>query len=595
MAAQPCLTRVFAASLILSVSLTQAQPPRDSDAEPRPDRPDQNRADLRGPDQPREERIDEISPVRRIEREARREDDNRPPGQALQFRSIDGADNNLSYPSTNTTGEELRRLMDADYGDGLAAPAGEGRPSARLISNQVAAQEDSMPNARGATDFLWQWGQFLDHDIDLTDGVEPAEPLDIPIPAGDPWFDPTGSGTQVMSFNRSIYAHDSDISAGVERQQLNEITGWIDASNVYGSTAERAAALRTRDGTGRLRTSAGNLLPFNVTGLPNAGGTSDTLFLAGDVRANEQVGLAAMHTLFVREHNRQVRELSEANPRWRGERLYREARERVAALMQIITYEEFLPVLLGANNLPPYAGYDPERDARISNSFSTAAYRMGHSLLSPEILRLDENLDTIAAGNLPLRAAFFAPDELVNEGIESVLRGLAMQACQDLDSFVVDDIRNFLFGPPGSGGFDLASLNIQRGRDHGLPSYNNARFYLGLTPAEDFADVSSDPAIQARLAAAYDHVDDIDLWVGGLAEDDWRGSMLGELFTTLLVEQFTALREGDRFWYEVRFDSDTLSELSATRLSDIVRRNTDIGDELPDNVFLVERTGRGRR
>lgn len=255
--------------------------------------------------------------------------------------------------------------------------------------------------------------------------------------------------------------------------------------------------------------------------------------------------------------------------------------------MQIITYREFLPLLLGRDNLPPYAGYDPDRDARIFNSFSTAAYRMGHSLLSPQLLRLDAQLEPLAAGHLPLRSAFFAPHELVEEGIAPVLRGLAMQVCQELDNFVVDDIRNFLFGPPGNGGFDLAALNIQRGRDHGLSSYNDVRFYMGLEPAAYFSDISNDPDVQSRLAAAYNSVDDIDLWVGGLAEDDYHGSMLGELITGLLVEQFTALRDGDRFWYEIRFDEETLRELSQTRLSDVIRRNTNIGDELPDDVFRL--------
>ena len=158
-------------------------------------------------------------------------------------------------------------------------------------------------NWKRATDFLWQWGQFLDHDIDLTES-NTSEPFFITVPSGDPWFDPLDTGTLQMPFFRSM----SDIFTGTDpsnpRQQLNGITAFIDASNVYGSDPQRAAALRTNDGTGRLKVSDGDFLPYNIDGLPNAPGNGPEFFLAGDVRANEQVALTAMHTLFVREHNR---------------------------------------------------------------------------------------------------------------------------------------------------------------------------------------------------------------------------------------------------------------------------------------------------
>lgn len=170
--------------------------------------------------------------------------------------------------------------------------------------------------------------------------------------------------------------------------------------------------------------------------------------------------------------------------------------------MQVITYNEFLPALLGPNALPPYWHYDWNASPAIFNEFSTAVYRFGHSALSPTLLRLDAALNTIPEGNLPLRDAFFRPDRLVNEGgIEPILRGLASQACSGIDTELVDDVRDFLFGPPGAGGFDLASLNIQRGRDHGLPSYNQTRAALGLATNATFSEVSSDPGVQGRLAS----------------------------------------------------------------------------------------------
>jgi len=252
----------------------------------------------------------------------------------------------------------------------------------------------------------------------------------------------------------------------------------------------------------------------------------------------------------------------------------------------VITYREFLPMLLGQGALPPYRGYDPDVDAGISNLFSSASYRFGHSALSPTLLRLEADGAEIAEGNLALRDAFFAPSRIIDEGgIEPLLRGLANQACQSVDAYVIDDLRNFLFGPPGAGGFDLTSLNIQRGRDHGLPSYADARAALGLKRPASFEDISSDPEVQARLAEAYGDVAAMDVWLGGLAEDPLPGAMVGELIATILRDQFVALRDGDRFWYENVLGQRERAEVEATRLADVIRRNTEIGRELPDDVF----------
>ncbi len=505
-------------------------------------------------------------------------------------RSVDGSGNNLQNPLMGATITELIRYVFSDYEDGISEMPEADLPSARLVSNFVNSQETLIPNPQGASDYIWQWGQFLDHDIDFTNGANPVEPADIPVPAGDPFFDPFDTGTQVIIFDRSVYDTSTGVGVGNPRQQINTITTWIDASNVYGSDVERAVALRTNDGTGRLNTSSGDLLPFNTQGLPNDGGDDDPfLFLAGDFRANEQVGLSAMHTLFVREHNRYVEELAAQRPGLSGDELYERGRRFVGALIQAITYNEFLPALMGGAALSPYDGYNPSVDASIANIFSTAAYRFGHSMLSPELQRLDQNLNVIAEGNLELRDAFFNPEAIVDEGgIDPILRGLAKQVAQRLDPFIIDDVRNFLFGPPGAGGFDLASLNIQRGRDHGLPRYNDVREQMGLSRVSTFSQISSDADIQMSLAEAYGNVDDIDLWVGGLCEDPVAGSHLGELFQLIIKVQFEALRDGDRFWYERKLGNAELQEVLATSLSDVIKRNTGIGSELQDNVFQAQ-------
>lgn len=521
--------------------------------------------------------------------------DRRPPASgasreqaASVYRSIDGTGNNQNSPPQGAAVTPLVRLLEPDYADDFSEMAGTNRPSARLVSNIVAAQTESVTNPANATDFLWQWGQFLDHDIDLTDGVDPAEQEPIQIPVDDLHF----YAGATMSFNRSVYDPESGITT--PRQQLNEITAWIDASNVYGSDEERLAALRVPD-SALLLTSEGDFLPFNTAGLSNAGGDGDTLFLAGDVRANEQVGLLAMHTLFVREHNRQATRLAEEHPDWSTDTLFEEARRRVAALMQVITYREFLPALLGPDAISEYRGYQPDVNGGIRNVFSTAAYRFGHSALSPQILRLDAEGEEYVGGHLPLRDAFFSPSVLTETGsMDAILRGLASQACSAIDSYVIDDVRNFLFGAPPSAGFDLAALNIQRGRDHGLPSYNEARRQLGLAAVSGFDEITADTVIVDRLATAYSSVEDIDLWVGGLAEQSVPGGHLGETFSLILMLQFEALRDGDRFWYQREFSGRELERLERTRLSDVIRRNSDVGRELQANVFQMPEAAEDR-
>ncbi len=500
-----------------------------------------------------------------------------------EFRTIDGSNNNLTHFEWGAAGTEMMRMMIAEYGlnDG-SIPARVNGPSARAVSNAVNASPGDTPNAMGVSDYLWQWGQFLDHDI--TETPVATDTFDIEVPMGDPWFDPMNTGTQIIGMHRSAHVLDTN----GKRQHLNNITAYIDASNVYGSEDEVAHWLRTNDGTGMLKTSAGNLLPFNTEGFHNAPTSDDpTLFLGGDIRANEQSGLTAMHTLFVREHNYWAQQMAIQFPNADGDELYERARAIVAAEMQVITFNEFLPALLGENTMGAYSGYDDSVEPMIANEFATAAYRVGHTMLSADIRRIEATNQTAAEGDLPLRDAFFTPANIIDHGIDGILRGLAAQTAQEIDTFVVDDIRNFLFGPPGSGGFDLASLNIQRGRDHGIPHYNALRSMAGLTPVSDFSEISSDASVVAGLASVYADVDSIDPWVGLLAEDHVAGAMVGPTLMMILSDQFERLRVGDRFWYESYLPTDLVELVEAQTLSVIIQRNTDIGAELSDNVFIA--------
>ncbi len=512
-----------------------------------------------------------------------------------EIRSIDGTEVIEQFPEIGSTFEQLSRIAEPDYEDFVGSLAGQTRRGARDISNIVIDQAGvSIPNSFGTSDFLWQWGQFLDHDIDLTPGGDEAAP--IPIPAGDPDFDPTATGSAEIAFNRSVFDPTTGTVTSNPRQQINEITSWVDASNVYGSDFDRLVALRVGAESPFLNTSAGGqLLPQNTENFFNDNGPTGadplTLFLAGDVRANEQIGLTVMHTLFVREHNRIAALLQQQMPNSTANEIFFLTRRLVGAEMQMITYQEFLPALIGPDALEDYIGFDFLTNANIINSFSTAAFRFGHSALSPNLLRLDANGNPTAGGPVSLREAFFNPNAFLQSGedIEPFLRGLATQPHQAIDSKIIDDVRNFLFGAPGAGGMDLAALNIQRGRDHGLPPYNDIREALGLARVTNFAQISSNGDVQTRLAAAYNSVNDIDLWVGGLAEDPLvsEGSQLGETFRRLLVIKFMRLRDGDRFWFENDLSQSDLDFLGDVSLAKVIRDNTGIDTEISDNVFFV--------
>ena len=508
-----------------------------------------------------------------------------------EYRSLDGSGNNRANPLWGAAGTDyLRESSGARYADGLSAPAGATRPSARAISNALIAQDGLVTaDERGLSAAMYEFGQFLDHDIGLA-ASGTTEAFDIQVPAGDPWFDPASTGSQRIWMDRSAF--DPATGARSPRQQVNRVSAFIDASQVYGCDAIRAAWLRAGTG-GRLRTRStpmGDMLPLNDGTQANddpLGNPATSLVVAGDVRANEQPGLTALHTVFVREHNLQADAMARANPSWNDERLYQEARRIVVAEMQAIVTREFLPALLG-RPLPPYRGYRPGVHPGLSNTFATAAYRSGHSMVGPDVGVVNDAFEQV--DSLPLQGVFFNPAVIESVGgLQPILRYFAVDTQQAVDTRIVDPLRNFLFGPPGAGGFDLGALNIQRGRDHGLPDYNTVRADFGLPRVRNFGQITADPQLAATLKALYGTVDDIDAWVGILAERHAPGSSLGPTAIAAITAQFTRLRDGDRFWYQNgQFSRRQLEVIERTRLSDIIRRTAGVEGLQADMFFARE-------
>jgi hypothetical protein len=508
--------------------------------------------------------------------------------------SFNGEGNNVNNPAWGSVSSGFVRTAPSSYSDGISAMSGTDRPSARVVSNSISDQTESIINNRNLTDMVYVFGQFLDHDITRTI-AETGDRQPIAVPTGDSQFDPASTGTVAIPFTRSTFVAGSGTSINNPRQQNNWVTAFIDGSQVYGSDAVRARALRTMSG-GLMKMSTGNLLPFNSLLLENDNDAhqvaDENLFVAGDVRANENPGIISLQTLFVREHNRIAGQIAARIPRLSDEEIYQKARQTVIAELQWIVYNEYLPALLGSNAMPIYRGYSSRVNPSISNEFSTAAYRFGHSMLDDEVGRLNNDGTETTGGPLELATSFFNPTvfdpSLPNhEGdIDVFIKAEISGRAQEVDVYLNDAVRNFLFGPPGAGGLDLAALNIQRGRDHGLADYNTMRAAYGLPKVTRFSQITSNATLASQLEATYGDVNTVDAWVGGLAEDHVAGGSLGPLFTRVIVDQFTRLRTGDRLYFEAWMSGSDIAAIKRTSLASVITANTAL-TTVQRNVFVT--------
>ncbi|MCO6486781.1 MAG: hypothetical protein J5I98_00120 [Phaeodactylibacter sp.] len=510
------------------------------------------------------------------------------------YRTIDGSQNNPANPGWGAAGENLRQFTGVAYANYIDEPAGQGRPNPREISNRIFAQDGLLNDPMNLSDFCWVWGQFIDHDLGLTpDGSEDAS---IPVPEGDPWFDPFNTGQMRIPMARNLFDPSTGTNIFNPRRHPNLITAFVDGSGVYGSDEQRANWLRSFSG-GRLKTSAGNLPPFNTYNgerntpidpnaphMDNPVGLSDKFFVAGDVRANENPLLLGFHTLFVREHNRLCGELEQQHPDWTDEQLYQHARKIVGGLIQSVVYNEWLPAM--GITLPAYTGYKPNVNPQLMNVFTAAAFRLGHTLLNGRLMRVDNDGNEMPEGHMMLRDAFFNPFPVIDMGIEPFIKGMAMQTQQSFDSKVIDDVRNFLFGPPGAGGLDLVSININRGRERGLPDYNSIRQSFGLQRYTFFQQINPNQNVYLTLLTMYRDINEVDPWVGMLAEQRMPGALFGPTVMKIMEVQFTALRDGDRFFYEADpvLSPEEKEAIRHTTMHDIIMRNTGI-TLMQDKVF----------
>ena len=499
-----------------------------------------------------------------------------------------------SVPLARPGSEFIRTAGRATYADGQSLPVGLDRPSSRATSNALFAQFEAVPSG-GLTALAAFFGQFLFNDMVL-DGApswlacaQPGGAFPVDVPTGDPYFDALSKGGQQLPYNRSSFCWDESRVA----KQINAVTSHIDGSTIYGSADDVAAKLRAFTG-GRLRTSVINLLPLASTanlvssmlGCPLDGGAC---VATGDARGNENLAVTAIHALFVREHNRIADSIQAANASLSDEEVFQRARRTVIGELQSLAYREWLPAVLGNTcpSLSTYTTYNSNISPQINIEFADLVSRALLSAL-PNLLKL-LSPDLTPAGTVRLAESMYASN-LINTNnniLVALLNGLARQPAETVDVKFVDSVRNLFSTGVNSAWTDAAAMALQRGRDHGITSYNTLRVTYGLARKATFEEFSSNAEIVARLRATYSSVDSVDALVGGLAEQPVTNGVFGVLFATILCQQVISLRDSDPLYFERPglFSTQELADLKAVSLGLIVQRNVpELAGALPVSV-----------
>ncbi|KMQ90863.1 peroxidase-like isoform x5 protein [Lasius niger] len=548
-----------------------------------------------------------------------------------KYRSIDGTCNNLDNPSWGSAMTAYTRVLFSQYFDvGIQEPRHVGQtkkplPSPRLVSAALSTANDQSDASR--TLAVMEWSQFIAHDIAHTPVrkmVSTGKPISCCQSDGDtlsprhihpdcspinvPDRDPVYGEHYIrcMNYVRSLPVLRAECTLGPV-EQMNQVSHFLDGSTIYGSLLKKSRELRTFEG-GRLRVYVQNNHAYLPRG--DAEFTSqcgENCYNSGDDRVNIEPQLAVIHTIWHREHNRIADKLAKLNPNWSDEILYQEARRIVIAEIQHVTYKEWLPIVLGrwyiravglivGNNYS--RNYNSDDEPSVSNEAATAALRFLNSLMQGKLSLPDNSRQRNRTLNLAEH--FFNPRIIESEEVfDGLVRGLATQTSQRMDISLISDMTSKLYTSNGNNlGLDAVSLDIERGRDHGLPGYNYYRRYCGLPTArtfDDFLDYIPTEMVR-KLRTIYSHPNDVDLIVGGMAERSADDGMVGPTFRCLIYEQFSRSRRTDRFFYDSAvqphpFTPEQLAQLRNISLARIFCDNGNNITHMQRNVFLKPQAG----
>ncbi|XP_016945189.3 dual oxidase [Drosophila suzukii] len=524
----------------------------------------------------------------------------------------DGWYNNLAHPDWGSVDSHLVRKAPPSYSDGVYAMAGANRPSTRRLSRLFMRGKDGLGSKFNRTALLAFFGQLVANEIVMaSESGCPIEMHRIEIEKCDEMYDRECRGDKYIPFHRAAYDRDTGQSPNAPREQINQMTAWIDGSFIYSTSEAWLNAMRSFHNGTLLTEKDGKLPVRNTMRVPLFNNpvpsvmkmlSPERLFLLGDPRTNQNPAILSFAILFLRWHNTLAQRIKRLHPDWSDEDIYQRARHTVIASLQNVIVYEYLPAFLGTS-LPPYDGYKQDIHPGIGHIFQAAAFRFGHTMIPPGIYRRDGqcNFKETPMGYPAVRlcstwwdsSGFFA-----DTSVEEVLMGLASQISEREDPVLCSDVRDKLFGPMEFTRRDLGALNIMRGRDNGLPDYNTARESYGLKRHKTWTDINpplfeTQPELLDMLKEAYDNqLDDVDVYVGGMLESYGQP---GEFFTAVIKEQFMRLRDADRFWFENErngiFTPEEIKELRKITLWDIIVNSTDVNEEEIQKDVFMWRTG----
>ncbi|KAL1517076.1 hypothetical protein ABEB36_000887 [Hypothenemus hampei] len=526
----------------------------------------------------------------------------------LEKQRYDGWFNNLAHPEWGSVDSHLIRRGPPAYADGVYMLSGQDRPSPRTLSQLFMKGRDGLPSMTNRTALLAFFGQLVTSEVVMaSESGCPIEMHRIEIEKCDEMYDKECKGNKYIPFHRARYDRETGQSPNSPREQLNRVSSWIDGSFIYSTSEPWASSMRSfkngtylTDITGKMPIRNYKKIPLFNNPVPDMMKmqNSKRLFLLGDPRTNQNPALLTLGILFFRWHNVVAGRVQRQNPTWSDEKIFHKARRIVVATLQNIIFYEYLPAFLG-EPLPEYQGYQQNVHPGITHAFQSAAFRFGHSLIPPGLYRRDShcNYKKTSMGHLALRLCstwWHSNDVLTNNSIEELLMGMTSQLAEREDSILCSDVRDKLFGPMEFSRRDLGALNIMRGRDNGLPDYNTVRVYYGLTKRSNWTEINpklfkEKPELLQTLQKVYSgNINNIDLYVGGMLESLGRP---GELFRTIIKEQFIRLRDSDRFWFENSaseiFTQKEVEEFKKITLWDVIVNSTKIPPEaIQKNVFF---------
>ncbi|XP_067615821.1 chorion peroxidase [Eurosta solidaginis] len=536
-----------------------------------------------------------------------------------RYRSFDGSCNNPlpQRARWGSAGQPMERLLPPAYEDGIWTARihsvdGSELMSAREISRRLMIDTD-MPHPKYNL-LLMQFGQFLAHDVVQSSSVrlengelvecctaKGAHPLPehkrhfacmpIMVSHDDDFF--SVFNVRCINFVRLSLVPNTECKLGYGKQR-NKVTHFIDASVVYGSSEETARDLREFSG-GRLRMFKDfgrDMLPMTSDDKTcKSSDASKTCYKSGDGRTNTIVSLITLHLLFSREHNRIAGILAGMNPRLSDETIFQEARRIVIAELQHITYNEYLPAVIGTFQMQRFRlapeqkgyaqGYNSDVNPAVTNEFSGAAFRMGHSTVYGKfhMYRRDNQIHEMI--NIP--DVMLNPSRMRTRSFyDDMLRSMYTQPMQRVDRYITHGLSRYLFRGDSPFGLDLAAFNIQRGRDHALRGYNDYLEVMGHRKLRGFSDLPEE--LGRKLSELYHNPDDIDLWIGGLLESPVKDGIVGDTFAEIIADQFSRSKHGDRYFYEYGKDINpgafTLEQLQEIRKASMARLICDNADHL---------------